>query len=169
LGFKREEGEEMIEATLVLVKPDGVMRGLIGEIMRRFEQRGLKIAGLKMVRIDDDFSRQHYIEHIGKAFYKGLEKFITSGPVVALAIEGVDAIELVRKIVGETEPKSATPGTIRGDYAHVSYGHADEKGISIKNLVHASGNKKDAEREINLWFSIEELHSYPVVHDEHVL
>jgi nucleoside-diphosphate kinase len=159
----------MIEATLVLVKPDGVMRGLIGEIMKRFELRGLKIAGLKMVRIDHDFSKQHYVEHVGKAFYKGLEEFITSGPVVAMAIEGVDAVELVRKVVGATEPKSANPGTIRGDYAHVSYGHADEKGISIKNLVHASGNKEEAEREINLWFSIEELHSYSSVHDEHVL
>lgn len=157
----------MIEATLILVKPDGVMRGLIGEIIKRFEQRGLKVAGLKMVRIDEDFSKQHYVEHIGKKFYKGLEEFITSGPVVAFVVEGVDAIELVRKIVGQTEPKVAPPGTIRGDYAHVSAGHADEKGITIKNLVHASGNKEEAEREVNLWFSIEELHSYPNVHEEH--
>lgn len=159
----------MIEATLVLVKPDGVMRGLIGEIMKRLEQRGLKIAGLKMVRIDPNFAKEHYVEHVGKAFYKGLEEFITSGPVVAIVVEGVDAVELVRKIVGSTEPKSALPGTIRGDFAHVSYSHADEKKISIKNLVHASGSKKDAEREVNLWFSIDELHSYPMVHDGHVL
>ena len=86
-----------------------------------------------------------------------------------MVVEGVDAVELVRKLVGATEPKSALPGTIRGDYAHISYSHADEKKISIKNLVHASGNKKDAEREVNLWFSIDELHNYPMVHDEHVL
>ncbi|MEA3378271.1 MAG: nucleoside-diphosphate kinase [Nanoarchaeota archaeon] len=159
----------MIEATLVLIKPDGVMRGLIGEIICRFEQRGLKLAGMKMVRIDGDFAKQHYFEHIEKSFYKGLEEFITSGPVVAMAIEGADAIEIVRKIVGATEPKSANPGTIRGDYAHVSYTHADERAISIKNLVHASANKKDAEREINLWFSIEELHSYPTANDVHVI
>ncbi|MFH0798217.1 MAG: nucleoside-diphosphate kinase [Candidatus Woesearchaeota archaeon] len=159
----------MIEATLVLVKPDGVMRGLIGEIIKRFEQRGLKIAGIKMMRIDPGFAKEHYVEHVGKAFYKGLEEFITSGPVVAIVVEGVDAVELVRKIVGATEPKSALPGTIRGDFAHVSYSHADEKKISIKNLVHASGNKKDAEREVNLWFSIEDLHNYTMVHDEHVL
>ena len=159
----------MIEATLVLVKPDGVMRGLVGEIIKRFEQRGLKIAGIKMMRIDPDFAKEHYVEHVGKAFYKGLEEFITSGPVVAMVIEGVDAVELVRKIVGATEPKSALPGTIRGDYAHVSYSHADERKISIKNLVHASGNKKDAEREVNLWFNIEELHNYEMVHDQHVL
>ncbi|RME55407.1 nucleoside-diphosphate kinase [Candidatus Woesearchaeota archaeon] len=159
----------MIEATLVLIKPDGVMRGLIGEIIKRFEQRGLKIAGLKMVRVDEDFAKQHYIEHVDKDFYKSLEEFITSGPVVAMAIEGVDAVELVRKVVGATEPKSALPGTIRGDYAHVSYAYADKKKISIKNLVHASGNKEDAERELNLWFSIEELHSYPNVHELHTM
>jgi nucleoside-diphosphate kinase len=159
----------MIEATLVLIKPDGVMRGLIGEIVKRFEQRGLKIAGMKMVRIDKDFAKQHYVEHVGKDFYKSLEEFITSGPVVALAVEGVDAVELVRKIVGATEPKSALPGTIRGDFAHVSYSYADKKQISIKNLVHASGTKEEAEREINLWFSIEELHSYPNVHESHTM
>lgn len=159
----------MIEATLVLVKPDGVQRGLIGEIIRRFEQRGLKISALKMVRIDADFAKEHYVDHIGKDFYKGLEEFITQAPVVAMVIEGINAIENVRKIVGSTEPKGAPLGTIRGDFAHVSYEHADNKKISIRNLVHASGNKKDAEREIGLWFSIEELHSYEGAHDKHVL
>lgn len=159
----------MIEATLVLIKPDGVMRGLIGGIIQRFEQRGLKIAGMKMVRVDKDFAKQHYIEHISKEFYKGLEEFITSGPIVAMVVEGIEAVSLVRKIAGATEPKSANLGTIRGDYAHVSYTYADKKGITIKNLIHASGNKEEAEREINLWFSIEELHSYPMSHDEHVI
>lgn len=159
----------MIEATLVLVKPDGVQRGLIGEIIKRFEQRGLKISGLKMVRIDADFAKEHYADHVGKDFYKGLEEFITQAPVVAMVVEGINAIENVRKIVGSTEPKSAPIGTIRGDYAHVSYEYADQKKISIRNLVHASGNKKDAEREIGLWFSIDELHSYEGANDKHVL
>ena len=117
----------MIEQTLVLIKPDGVKRGLIGEVTKRFELRGLKIVGLKMVQVDPDFSKKHYAAHIDKKFYKGLEKFIVSGPVVAMIIEGVDAVEVVRKIVGSTEPKGADVGTIRGDFAHISYEHADKK------------------------------------------
>lgn len=159
----------MIEATLVLVKPDGVQRGLIGEVIKRFEQRGLKVTALKMVRIDKNFAKEHYVDHINKDFYKGLEEFITEAPVVAMVIEGINAIENVRKIVGTTEPKGAPLGTIRGDFAHISYEHADGRKISIRNLVHASGNKKDAEREIGLWFSIEDLHSYEGANDKHVL
>ncbi|MFH1451973.1 MAG: nucleoside-diphosphate kinase [archaeon] len=150
----------MIEQTLVLVKPDGVARGLIGETIKRFEQRGLKIVGLKMVQIDKDFSKKHYASHIDKNFYKDLEEFITSGPVVAMVIEGVDAIENVRKLCGTTESKSAFPGTIRGDFSHVSYSHADEKGIAIKNIIHASEDTDNAKNEISLWFSIDELNSY---------
>ncbi len=159
----------MMEETLILVKPDGVQRGLIGEVIRRFEQRGFKIAGLKMVRVDRDFAKQHYSEHVKKSFYKGLEDFIVSAPIVAMVVKGANAVEGVRKIVGATEPKTAPPGTIRGDYAHVSYEYADIKGISIKNIVHASGNKEDAGREINLWFSIEELHNFDLAHEKHVL
>jgi len=159
----------MIEQTLVLVKPDGVARGLIGGVIGRFEQRGLKIVGLKLVSIDKDFSKKHYSDHLDKDFYEGLEKFIVSGPVVAIVVEGVDAIENVRKLCGDTESKAALPGTIRGDYSHVSYSHADEKEIAIKNLIHASGNKEDAEKEVALWFSIDELHSYKRAEDEHVL
>ena len=158
----------MIEATLVLVAPDGGQRGLIGEIISRFEKRGLKVGALKMVRIDKDFSKEHYADHVGKDFYHGLEEFITSAPVVAMVIEGVNAIENVRKIVGTTEPKAAPLGTIRGDFAHVSYEYADKKKMSIRNLVHASGNKKDADREIGLWFSMEDLHSYEGANDKHV-
>ena len=157
-----------IEQTLVLIKPDGVARGLVGEIIKRFEQRGLKIIALKLVKINPDFSKKHYAAHISKGFYKPLESFITSGPIVAIAIEGVDAIENVRKLSGATESKSASPGTIRGDYSHVSYGHADEKGIAIKNIVHASGNKEDAEKELSLWFSIDEIHSYKRTDEDHV-
>ena len=158
----------MIEQTLVLIKPDGVQRGLIGEVLRRFEQRGLKVVGLKLVKIDKDFSKKHYSDHLDKDFYKGLEKFIISGPVVAIVVEGIDAIENVRKLSGNTESKSALPGTIRGDYSHVSYSYADKKGIAIKNLVHASGNKEDAKKEIALWFSIDELHNYKRADEEHV-
>lgn len=159
----------MIQQTLVLVKPDGVQRGLIGEIIKRFEQRGLKVVGMKMVEVDADFSKNHYAELIEKDFYPGLESYITSGPVVALVVEGVDAIENVRKIVGTTESKSAVPGTIRGDYSHVSYAYADNKGIAIKNLIHASGNEEDAKKELSLWFSIDELHTYKRSDEEHTI
>ena len=158
----------MIESTFVAIKPDGVQRGFIGEIIRRFEQRGLKIAALKMVQANDALASQHYAEHAGKKFFQGLKEFISSGPVVAMVVEGVHAVELVRKIVGTTEPKSSPLGTIRGDFAHVSYAYADQKGMTIKNLIHASGNPQDAEKEINLWFRPEEIHSYESVHDVHV-
>jgi len=158
----------MIEQTLVLVKPDGVKRALTGEIIRRFEQRGLKIVGMKMVQIDTDFSKKHYAEHIKKDFYKGLEKFILSGPVIAIVIEGINSVEVVRKVVGATEPKSAEVGTIRGDYAHISYGYADKNNKAIENLIHASGNQKEAKQEVALWFSIDELHSYKTVHEKHI-
>lgn len=157
-----------IQQTLVLIKPDGVQRGLIGDIIKRFEQRGLKIAGIKMVEVDADFSKKHYTELIEKDFYPGLENYITSGPIIALVVEGVDAVENVRKLVGATESKSAVPGTIRGDYSHVSYSHADGKGIAIKNLIHASGNEDDAGKELALWFSIDELHDYKRSEDEYV-
>ncbi|MBR9700931.1 nucleoside-diphosphate kinase [Candidatus Woesearchaeota archaeon] len=159
----------MIERSLVLLKPDAVQRGFMGEIIMRFERAGLKIVGTKMVWVDKDFAKKHYAEHVEKAFYKGLEKVITHGPVLALAIEGVEAIATVRKMVGGTEPKSAAPGTIRGDYAHVSYGYADKQGIGIKNLIHASANTEDAKKEISLWFKAEEMHSYKTVHDIHIL
>jgi nucleoside-diphosphate kinase len=159
----------MIEQTLVLVKPDGVRRGLIGEIISRFEKRGLKIVGLKMVKIDSDFSKKHYAQHIGKDFYKLLEEFITSGPVVAMVVEGVNAVEVVRKIVGPTEPKIAPPGTIRGDYGHVSLEYANEKKKSAYNLIHASGNKEEAEKEVSLWFGVDELHSYRLSYEEEVM
>ncbi|MBT3642686.1 nucleoside-diphosphate kinase [archaeon] len=158
----------MIEQTLVLVKPDGVARGLVGEVISRFENRGLKIVALKMVKIDTDFSKKHYAAHVDKDFYAGLENFIVSGPVIAMIVEGVDAIENVRKLCGATESKSALPGTIRGDYSHVSYSHADEKGMAIKNIIHASGDKEDAEKEVSLWFSVDELHGYSRSGEEHV-
>ncbi|MCD6590028.1 nucleoside-diphosphate kinase [Candidatus Woesearchaeota archaeon] len=157
----------MIERTLVLIKPDGVRRGLIGKIIMRFEDAGLKIVGMKMVWIDKDFAKKHYSEHVGKDFYSMLEEFITSGPVVAMVIEGVEAVEVVRKIVGPTEPKTAPPGTIRGDFAHHSARHADKHKKAVQNLIHASGTREEAEKEIALWFNPEEIHSYKTVHELH--
>ncbi|NJL44029.1 MAG: nucleoside-diphosphate kinase [Nitrosarchaeum sp.] len=159
----------MIQRTLVLLKPDAVQRGHMGEIIGRFEKVGLKVVGCKMVWADKAFSRKHYAEHLEKKFYPGLESMITEGPVLALALEGVECVETVRKMVGSTEPRQAAPGTIRGDFAHVSYGYADQKGIGVKNLIHASASKDDAKRELELWFDAAELHSYRSVHDMHVL
>ena len=161
-----------IEQTLVLIKPDGVQRGLTGEIIKRFEQRGLKIVGLKLTSVKEDMAKKHYTEDIakrkGEKVRKHLLQFITSGPVIAIAVEGVDCIENVRKIVGDTESKKALPGTIRGDFSHMSYSHADEKNIALKNLIHASSDKKDAKNELALWFSVDEIHGYKRAEDEHV-
>lgn len=154
----------MIERTLVLVKPDGVQRGLVGEIVKRFEQRGLKIVGMKMVWADEEFAKKHYTEDItkrrGEQVRKRLLKYITSGPVVAVVLEGIGAVEIVRKLTGETEPRAALPGTIRGDFAHHGFAFADAKDMSVLNLIHSSGNKEEASVEIALWFSPKELHTY---------
>ena len=158
----------MIERTLVLMKPDAVERGLCGKVMTRFENVGMKIVGMKMVWMDKEFVKKHYAAHVKKAFYKSIEEYVTSGPVLALVLEGVHAVETVRKIVGHTEPRQAQPGTIRGDFAQHSYTYADKKGISIKNLIHASGSSDEAKQEIVLWFKKEELHTYKTVHEKHV-
>lgn len=158
-----------IERSLVLMKPDAVQRGLMGEILSRFERVGLKVVGCRMVWADKAFSQKHYAEHVEKPFYKGLETNITHGPVLAIAFEGIEAIAVIRKMVGSTEPKGSAPGTIRGDYAHVSYGYADAKGIGLKNLIHASANADDATRELALWFKPEDMHSYRTVHDVHII
>ena len=159
----------MRETSLVLIKPDGVQRGLSGRIIQRFEDAGLKIVGIKMVWVDSDFSKEHYKAHVDKAFYPGLEAMITEGPVIAMAIEGLHAVSLVRKMVGGTEPKGANPGTIRGDFAHVSYEYADKAGIAIKNLIHASGNIEEAKSEVAMWFTDKELHTYATVHEKHTM
>ncbi len=160
--------KNLMEKTLVLLKPDAVQRSLVGNIVTRFENAGLKIVGMKMIWVDNDFSKKHYSAHVSKKFYPGLEKFITEGPVIAMVIEGIKSIEVVRKIVGSTEPSKALPGTVRGDFAHHAYEYADKKGIAIKNLIHASDSKKNAEKEIELWFKKKELHSYKTVHEMHV-
>jgi len=160
-----------IEQTLVVLKPDTIQRGLIGEIITRFERVGLKIVGAKMLRPDYNHYHDHY-EGIGsmisrrgqKAFDVTLE-MMQRGPVLALVLEGVEAVALVRKMVGTTEPKSAAPGTIRGDYAHISFEYADSQGVGIPNLVHASGDPEEAQKEIAHWFSKDELFDYEATHE----
>ena len=162
----------VIQQTFVLIKPDGVARGLIGEIIKRFEQRGFKIVALKLVQVNKDFAKMHYTEEIekrrGKQVREALLDYVTSGPVVAMVVEGVDAIENVRKLVGSTESKSSLPGTIRGDYSHVSFDYADQNHLPVRNVVHASSDKTDAIYEISLWFSIEEFFSYRLSSEEYL-
>lgn len=162
-----------IQQTLVLIKPDGVQRGLIGDIIKRFEQRGLKIVGLKLTSADSRLAEMHYTEDIskrlGEKIRKNLVKYIISGPIVAIVLEGIDVIENVRKICGDTESKKALPGTIRGDFSHMSYGHADEKDIALKNVVHSSSSPAEAKAEISVWFSPEEILKYSRSEDNHLI
>ncbi|AFK22435.1 nucleoside-diphosphate kinase [Pyrococcus sp. ST04] len=144
---------EEVERTLVIIKPDAVVRGLIGEIISRFEKRGLKIVGMKMIWIDRELAEKHYEEHKGKPFFNALIEYITKAPVVVMVVEGRYAIDVVRKMAGATDPKDAAPGTIRGDYGL-------DIGDAIYNVVHASDSKESAEREINLYFKPEELFEY---------
>ena len=139
-----------MERTLVLVKPDGVQRGLIGEIIGRFERKGLKVVGLRMLTVPQEMAERHYAVHAGKHFYAGLVAFITAGPVAAIALEGPDAIATVRRLVGATMPNQAEPGTIRGDL-----------GISgLRNLIHASDAEDTAGDELALWFGEGDLLDY---------
>jgi nucleoside-diphosphate kinase len=152
-----------IERTLVVLKPDAVVRGLVGRLIQRFEDAGLKIVGMKMKAIDPDFARRHYFdieERLGKDVYKALAGFMQQGPVIAFVIEGVEAVAEVRRMVGATMPNEATIGTIRGDFAHTSKAYTQEQGKVVANLVHASGNLSEAKYEVELWFSPDELHDY---------
>jgi len=162
----------MIERTLVLIKPDGIKRSIAGKVITRFEDAGLKIIGAKMHWADKNLAKKHYTEDIAKRrgahVREWLADYVTEGPVLALVLEGLHAIEAVRKICGTTEPRTAAPGTIRGDFCHVSYEWADKKKKSIRNIVHASGSKQEAEAEIDLWFKKDELHSYKTSNEEHV-
>ncbi|MCJ7450266.1 MAG: nucleoside-diphosphate kinase [Candidatus Nanohaloarchaeota archaeon QJJ-9] len=154
------EGNQQLERTFVALKPDAVQRGITGQIIHRLERSGMRLAATKMVQADDDLLEDHYSEHVGKDFYKNLVNFMKEGPVVAMVWEGVNAVENVRKLVGETSPKEASPGTIRGDFAHVSYEHADSKDKAVRNIIHASGDPEEAEEEISIWFDEEEIHDY---------
>lgn len=162
-----------MERTLILLKPDTVDRGLVGEILQRFERVGLKIAGMKMIQAQQSHAEKHYTEDLaqrrGEHVRKMMIDMLTSGPIVAICLEGIEAVELVRKMVGSTEPKSAAPGTIRGDYSHVSFRHADEKGIGINNLVHASSSVEEAEAEIAVWFDNSELLEHKPGYTKHTI
>lgn len=139
------------ERTFVMVKPDGVQRGLVGKIVSRFESRGLKLVAGKFMQIDDDLAREHYAEHVDKPFFDDLSEFITSGPVFAMVWEGQDAVAQVRTMMGETDPAESAPGTIRGDF-----------GLDLgRNVIHGSDTEPgSAEREIGLFFDDEELLDY---------
>jgi nucleoside-diphosphate kinase len=133
-----------------MIKPDGVSRGLIGKVISRIEDKGLKIVGMKMIKLDENLAKKHYAEHKDKPFFESLISFITSAPSVAMAIEGKDAVRILRSIIGNTDPKESPIGTIRGDF-----------GIDVgKNIVHASDSIESAKRELELFFSEEELVKY---------
>ncbi|MXX53430.1 MAG: nucleoside-diphosphate kinase [Dehalococcoidia bacterium] len=139
-----------MEKTLVLLKPDAVQRGLCGEIIARLERTGLKIVGMKLMQVSEELANRHYGEHVGKPFFGGLVGFITSGPIVAMAFEGNNAVSIVRKTMGATNPADSPPGSIRGDF-----------GVDIgRNLVHGSDSPESAVRELGLFFSEDELLSY---------
>lgn len=139
-----------MERTLVLVKPDGVQRGLVGEVVSRLERRGLKLVAMKLMLVDESMARQHYVEHEGRPFFQGLVEFITSAPLVAMVWEADNAVDVVRNTMGETSPATAGPGTIRGDLA-----------LDIgRNLVHGSDGLRSSQREVKLFFSPEEILDY---------
>ena len=136
-----------VQRTLVLVKPDGVQRGLAGEIVSRIERKGLKIVAMKMLRMDRAMAERHYDVHRDKPFFSSLVDFITSGPIVAAVIEGREAVDVVRRLMGETDPMKAAPGTIRGDY-----------GLEIQeNLIHGSDSEENARKEISLFFTEKDM------------
>lgn len=177
-----------MERTLILVKHDGVQRGLVGEIIKRFEQKGLKITGMKMIQATKDTADKHYAitpewtkklgentrksaekngkkvtetdEEIAKRIHSQNSEYLTEGPVIAIVFEGHHAIEIGRKLIGSTEARKADIGTIRGDFTVDSYDLANKKKRSVRNLIHASEDEKQADREVKLWFAKKELHEY---------
>lgn len=177
------------ERTFVIIKPDGVQRSLIGEVIGRFERIGLKLVAMKMLIPTPEIARQHYTTDpdwvrktgqksidnykakglkptsedpmvVGNHFLKGLERYLSSGPVIVMAWQGAHAVGIVRKIVGGTEPLTSDVGTIRGDFVFDSYIMSDQDGRAIRNVVHASGNVEEAKKEIDLWFKKDELLNY---------
>lgn len=183
------------ERTLVLIKPDGVQRSLIGEIIKRYERIGLKLAGMKLVLPTEEMIEKHYLLdpnwkknvgeksissyekkglkppstdpiEVGNIVVEKLKKYLSSGPVVAMVWQGAHSVEIVRKITGGTEPRSTDVGTIRGDFVLDSYAMADEDGRAIRNLIHASGSVEEAKNEINLWFSPKEVFDYRIVQEQ---
>ena len=164
--------DNALERTLVILKPDAMQRALVGEIITRFERVGLKIVAAKVVKPTEEQYYHHY-ETIGKMISRrGQEAFdvtlafMQEGPVLAMVLEGVEAVSLVRKMVGTTEPKQAQPGTIRGDFSHISINYANTYGMSIPNLIHASGDLEEAKEEVAHWFKHDEIFAYESVHDK---
>lgn len=155
-----------MEQTLVIFKPDAVQRGIVGEIITRFERVGLKIAGLKMLRPDDAHFHAHYetigtmITRHGEDIFNVTVEAMKESPVIAVVLEGIHSVELVRKLVGSTEPGKSAPGTIRGDFAHSNFAYANGEGRTLPNVVHASATPEEAAQEIKLWFDADELHNY---------
>lgn len=180
-----------MERTMIILKPDAVQRGIVGEIVARFERIGLKIVGAKMLVADPKLLAEHYpeslipivgnktkkdwdewgieyketAEEIGRMIVDETRSFMGSGPVIAAVLEGSNAVEVVRKLVGSTGPKDSAPGTIRGDFAHLSLGRASLAKKGAANLIHASGTVDEAEKEINMWFKPAELFDYKLVHE----
>ena len=139
-----------METTLIILKPDAVQRGLVGEITQRFERKGLTLVGMKMITVSRDLAERHYAEHKGKGFYDGLIQFVTSSPVVVMAWRGIDAVTVSRALIGATNGRKANPGTIRGDFG-MSGGY---------NMIHGSDSPESAQRELALWFGAGELIDY---------
>lgn len=144
------------ERTFVMIKPDAVQRGLVGEIIGRFEQRGIKLVGLKLVAVDRELAEKHYGIHRGKPFFEPTVAYITSSPVAAMVLEGENVIQIVRNMMGKTNPQEAIPGTIRGDYGQ----------FIGRNIVHGSDGPDTASFEINLWFTEKELATYTRIDEE---
>lgn len=161
-----------MERTLIILKPDAVQRQLVGEIITRFERAGLKIVAMKMLSPSEDHYYHHYetigqmVSRRGKEVFEVNLELMNSGPVIAAVLEGIEAVSLVRKMVGTTEPKSAAPGTIRGDYSHISFDHANAIGVATPNVIHASGDPEEAEKEIRHWFAETEIFDYQTVHEQ---
>ncbi|MGA9140628.1 MAG: nucleoside-diphosphate kinase [Methanocella sp.] len=145
-----------LERTFVMIKPDGVQRGIVGDIVSRFERRGLKIVGMRMLVVSEDLAKQHYAEHAAKPFFPSLVGFIRSGPVVAMVVEGKDVVTVVRSMVGKTKPVESPPGTIRGDFA-LDMG---------RNVIHASDSPESAKREISLYFDKTQLAAYSRIDEQ---
>jgi len=161
----------MIERTLVVLKPDTIQRGLVGEIITRFERAGLKIIAMKMVAPDELHFHKHYegisnlISRWGEDIYNVTLSQMTETPVVAIVLEGVESVAHVRKMVGTTDPKESAPGTIRGDYTHITRGYTNPIGATLPNILHASGDSNEATQEIELWFNADEIYGeYETAH-----
>lgn len=161
-----------LERSLVVLKPDAVARGLVGRLIQRFEDAGLKIVGIKMTALDDEMTRKHYFdieERHGRAIYEANARAIQRGPVIAMVIEGVEAVANVRRLVGGTYPNEAPPGSIRGDFAHQSKAYAMSQDKGVANLVHASGNLDEAKYEVELWFGAGEQFDYQTLAEQFTL